>query len=109
MGAIAMIVLFLLLISAAFTWFCGHLSHKRGHGWMLGLVLGFFLGLIGLIIILVMSPRRAATRRTRRPVRGGTRTMRGSAGGQRQSASRIHGTRSGSRQAGARTTERYAR
>jgi len=82
MGAVLVCLVLYLLMCIAFTWFCGHCSHQRGHGWMLGLVLGFFLGPIGLVIILMMKSRARPGRRSRRAGRGagGPQSARGARG-----------------------------
>lgn len=63
-------LLFILGIAIAFSWWCGSISREKGHGFAVGFVLGLVLGMLGLIIVLVMSPTKDAgssRRRVRRP------------------------------------------
>ena len=103
MTPIIAILVILAVASIGFTVLCGYLSKERGHGWLVGLLLGFFLGIFGLIIILLMKPART-NRRPRRLVRRGAIPARGRTG-LSSTASRIDQRR----RPGARTTQRYSR
>jgi hypothetical protein len=100
---IATVLIAIAVINIGFTALCGYLSKQRGHGWLVGLLLGFFLGILGLIIILVMTPVRSG-RRPRRTLRRGAIPARG-----RNGLANTRRRTDARRRPGVRTTEHYPR